>query len=291
VFNAYEVIRTNPTVKKFQIGDLLFAQFDCPAGDESVGLWTDTDHLLHILTAEMSWKTSKGISSANAGETIYFKKGAYVMPNHSETDLCLQVFFIPDSFVRQVVIELASDLPACSEPGDPRELVFRVNNDVALSAFFQAMNIYFASDEKPPEALLKLKFKELLISILLGQSNLALSRYFRELAAGDSPSIASIMESNFNHNLPLDSFAQMCHRSLSSFKREFQKLYHTTPGKWLLDRRLEHSASLLQTTPMSITEIMFECGFEDLSHFSRTFKKKYGHPPIAYRELNTLVHR
>jgi AraC-like DNA-binding protein len=75
----------------------------------------------------------------------------------------------------------------------------------------------------------------------------------------------------------------MCHRSLSTFKREFRKHYGVSPGRWLLDRRLEHSASLLLTTEMSVTEVMLECGFEDLSHFSRAFKEKFGQAPSAYR--------
>ena len=54
---------------------------------------------------------------------------------------------------------------------DAREPVFRVNNDMALSAFFQSMLVYFAGDEEPPEALLKLKLKELLTSILMSPGN------------------------------------------------------------------------------------------------------------------------
>jgi AraC-like DNA-binding protein len=213
------------------------------------------------------------------------------------------LFFIPDPFVRETVMELAADLPPLppfpplpplpplppgSEPADAREMTIRVNDDIALSAFFHAMTIYFAADEKPPEALLKLKLKELLTSILLGQNNQPLSAYLRYIAACDAPSIEAIMEMNFCHNLSIDAFAQMCHRSLSSFKREFRKHYGTSPGKWLHERRLEHSATLLRTTCLSITEIMFECGFEELSHFSRAFKEKFGQPPSAYREARTF---
>jgi AraC-like DNA-binding protein len=163
-----------------------------------------------------------------------------------------------------------------------------VNNDIALSAFFHAMTIYFAADEQPPKTLLKLKLKELLTSILVSRSNQPLSAYLRYIAACDAPPLEAIMELNFCHNLSIDTFAQMCHRSLSSFKRDFRKHYGTSPGKWLIERRLEHSASLLQTTGMSITEIMFECGFEDLSHFSRAFKERFSQSPSAFREAGSL---
>ena len=283
MLNAYEAIRENPTARRFEIGEMLFAQFTCPVEEQAVGIWASTDHFINVLTARTTWKTSSGTWSAEAGEAVFFKKGAFILPQHAEEDLCVQLFFIPDDFVRETVVELASDLPKVSESVDSRELTIRVNNDIALSAFFHSMTEYFAADEKPPEALLKLKLRELLTSILVGQSNPSLSAYFRSLAASDAPSITSIMEMSFCHNLPIDTFAQMCHRSLSSFKREFRKLYGTSPGRWLLERRLERSASLLQTTGLSVTEIMLECGFEELSHFSRAFKVRFGRSPSRYR--------
>jgi AraC family transcriptional regulator, exoenzyme S synthesis regulatory protein ExsA len=293
MLNALESIRSNPIAKRFEIGELLFAQFSCPAV-EPVGIWTQTDYLIHLLSGTMAWKDFTGAWSAEAGQTVYFKKGVKIVPEHSGDDICLQLFFIPDAFVRETVMELAADLPPVPpvppglEPTDARGMTIRVNNDIALSAFFHAMTIYFAADEKPPEALLKLKLKELLTSILVGQSNQPLSAYLRYIAACDAPPIEAIMEMNFCHNLSIDTFARMCHRSLSSFKREFRKLYGTSPGKWLLERRLEHSATLLQTTGMSVTEIMFECGFEELSHFSKAFKGKFGQSPSAYREVRAF---
>ena len=154
--NAPEAIRNDPTAKRFEIGELLFAQYHCPAHD-SFGIWTQTDYLLHVLSAKMLWKTHDGTWSAEAGETVFFKKGAYILPTHVESDLCIEMFFIPDAFVRETIMDLADDLPVLSKRPDTSELTIRVNNDVALSAFFQAMKIYFGSEEKPAEALLKLK--------------------------------------------------------------------------------------------------------------------------------------
>ena len=281
MLNAIESIQINQSAKKFQIGDLLFAQFDCHAQNEPLGLWAETDHLLHVLNSKLSWKTPSGICSVEAGQSVFFRKGAYVSLEHPDGEACIEVFFIPDTFVRETVIELAEDLPSLAHAIDSQEAAIHVNHDVGLSAFLQAMTIYFTADEKPPVALLRLKLKELLTGILVGQSNPMLSSYLRSLAATDAPSIQAIMETNFANNLSIDDFARMSHRSLSSFKREFRKHFQTSPGRWLLERRLQHSHSLIQTTGMSVTEIMFECGFGDLSHFSRTFKKKFGCSPNA----------
>ncbi|HEU0175645.1 MAG TPA: hypothetical protein VFV58_15395 [Blastocatellia bacterium] len=92
--NALEIIRANSAAKSFEIGELLFAQFTCPAQEEPIGVWAQTDHLVHALTSKATWKSSTGILSADAGQTMFFKKGAYILPQHVEEDLCVQLFFI-----------------------------------------------------------------------------------------------------------------------------------------------------------------------------------------------------
>jgi transcriptional regulator GlxA family with amidase domain len=46
----------------------------------------------------------------------------------------------------------------------------------------------------------------------------------------------------------------------------------------------DYSAALLRTSKMNVTEIAFESGFEDVSHFSRVFKEKFDLPPLSYRQ-------
>jgi AraC family transcriptional regulator, exoenzyme S synthesis regulatory protein ExsA len=282
--NAFDVIRAIPTAKRFEIGEMLFAQFECPVQDEPLKIWSQTDHLVHVVSARSTWKTSMGMCSAEAGESVFFRKGAHISPPHLERDLCLLIFFIPDAFVREVIRELAAELHPLAQWSTSDEVVIRLNNDTALSAFFHSMLVYFAGKEQPAEALLKLKLKELLTSLLVSPSNTRLSAYLRSLATCDAPPLPAIMEANFCHSLPLDAFAKMCHRSLSSFKREFHRCYRTTPARWLIERRLECAAQMLRTTSLSVIEIALECGFEEPSHFSRTFKSRFGRSPTDYRE-------
>jgi transcriptional regulator GlxA family with amidase domain len=51
-----------------------------------------------------------------------------------------------------------------------------------------------------------------------------------------------------------------------------------------MERRLECAAQMLRTTSLNMIEIALECGFEEPSHFSRSFKSKFGRSPTAYRE-------
>jgi len=130
---------------------------------------------------------------------------------------------------------------------------------------------------------LELKFKELLISIISNDENSGLAHYFLDVSEQDQLLLPYIMEQNYCYNLSLEELAKLCHRSLSSFKRDFKKHYNTTPGKWLLTKRLDRAAALLHDNTANITQIAFDCGFEDSSHFSRAFKNKFGESPLYYR--------
>jgi len=77
----------------------------------------------------------------------------------------------------------------------------------------------------------------------------------------------------------LQRFAYLTGRSLATFKRDFEKLYHTTPNRWLQQRRLQEARYLLTEKGKPVSDVYLEVGFEDLSHFSFAFKKAYGVAP------------
>lgn len=283
MIDLYEAVRLNPAINKLAIGDFLFAQFTCGIGEERVGLWAHTDYLVNVVTGRKTWNTADGVWVANPGESLFFRKGAAIVDQHYEVDFCLLMFFIPDGLVRSTVRELAGSLGRRGQAASLK-CAARVENDTALSAFLQSMRLYFSSSEKPSEPLLRLKLKELIVSILLSAGNPALSAYFRQLGESDTPSLPEIMEANYRFHLSLDDYARLCHRSLSSFKRDFSACFHEPPARWLLGKRLDYSAALLRSSEMNVTEAAFESGFENASHFSRAFKQRFRMSPQLYRQ-------
>jgi AraC-like DNA-binding protein len=284
MLNFYEAVRSDPSFNRLEIGNLLFAQYTCPVGVAKLDQWSHSDFLVHVLTGKKVWHTADGAWPAEAGDTLFVRKGAAIIEQFFGEKFCLLLFFIPDALIQSTVRECAACLGGESGSIPLIKSVTRVENDVALTAFFQSMCAYFSGREKPSELLLRLKLKELIVSILTGRSNQGLAAYFRSLAARDAPPIAEIMEANFRFNLSLDEFAALCHRSLSSFKRDFQQVFGEPPGKWLLGKRLDYAAALLRGTKLNVTEVLFESGFEDVSHFSRVFKERFHTPPTVYRQ-------
>jgi len=284
MINLYEDIKSKNHYNKFEIGGLLFAEYKCPLEEKFVGIWTHTDYLVHVVTGKKTWHTTDGSFTAEPGQSLYFKKGAAIVEQFFYEEFCLLLFFVPDDFIRSVVKEYSGELDKVFEKTASNESTIRVSSDIALEVFFQSMMTYFSGVERPSEALLRLKLKELILGILVSKKNPKLSVYFNSIGNNEAPSVSEIMESNFRYNLSLENFAELCHRSLSSFKRDFQKLYNASPGKWLVNKRLDYSTVLLKNNQLNISQIVFESGFEDLSHFSRAFKSKFGVSPTQYRQ-------
>ena len=284
MMNMYDAIRDNLHFNKFAVGELLFVEYKCPLEQEAAGVWTPMDYFVHVLSGRKTWRTTDGTWIAEKGQTLFFKKGAAVLYQDFKEDFCVLVFFVSDDFIRDVVREVAGQLRGRQEAAALHKAAMLVKDDVTLTAYFQSMLSYFAATAKPAETLLTLKLKELIVSILLGGNNPELSIYFQSLLKSDAPPLSQIMEANFCYNLALEDFAKLSHRSLSTFKRDFRKYYNQSPGKWLLQKRLEYSAVLLKNPALNVSQVALDCGFEDLSHFSRAFKEKFAVSPANYRK-------
>ncbi|BAV07231.1 AraC-type DNA-binding protein [Filimonas lacunae] len=127
------------------------------------------------------------------------------------------------------------------------------------------------------QALVSLKTKELVLLLL--QNNPALKQALFNFDDPGKIDLVAFMSTHYRYNVGLDRMAFLTGRSLSTFKRDFQKLFHTTAGRWLTQRRLEEANYLIAQKGRMASEIYLDLGFEDLSHFSFAYKKAFGKAP------------
>jgi AraC-like DNA-binding protein len=191
------------------------------------------------------------------------------------------MFFIPDEFICDVLKSKSAPLPGHGKKFDP---VIPIDNNAAVHGFFQSMMPHFDATREPDQALLRLKFKELILTLAGNHENPELLAYFWSLLQQpQAVSLQTVMEENYCYNLSLQDFAKLSARSLSAFKRDFQRIYNTTPGKWLMEKRLNHAMHLLTNLGKTVGEAAFESGFESNSHFSRAFRQRFGVTPMSIR--------
>jgi AraC-like DNA-binding protein len=148
---------------------------------------------------------------------------------------------------------------------------------------------YFDMQEKFPENIASLKITEA-ISILrtIDKDIDNILANFEEPYKIDLP---GYMERNFMFNMPLEKFAYLTGRSLTTFKRDFNRIYNTTPQRWLTQKRLGLAHYQLTEKNRKPVEVYLETGFENLSHFSFAFKKQFGLTPTELADRNTNIAR
>ncbi len=98
--------------------------------------------------------------------------------------------------------------------------------------------------------------------------------------------VLDYISKNFGSQITVNDAAKICMYSPSYFMKIFKELTGTSFSQYLIDYRLEIAARRLNTG-MQITDAATECGFNNLSYFTRSFTKKYGVTPSAYKKHNS----
>ena len=95
------------------------------------------------------------------------------------------------------------------------------------------------------------------------------------------------MNGNYDRSVSLSEVAKLVNMTEVSFSRFIKKRTGNTFIDTLNEIRLGHASKKLIDTTHSISEISFHCGFNNISNFNRTFKKKKGCTPKEFRESFT----
>ena len=284
MFNFFEFVNGNPTFKQFNVDELLFTAYDCIIEESPLDYWTQKNYFVYTLRGHLKWKTPSDEYMIGVGDSAFIKKGAHRVYKLLDDEYCALLIFMPDEFIKSVIrthipeIQNGYNCPA-TDSIIPLEL------DDSLSTYFISVLNYFSQPSPPSKSLLKIRFEELIVNIMTSKRSPLLTHYFKELCCDQKRSIKTIMEDNFTYNLKLAEYAKLCGRSIAAFKRDFVKIYDTTPGRWLKAKRLEYGKFLLEITDMNINQITLESGFENTSHFIKAFKEKYQHSPLHYKKL------
>ena len=97
------------------------------------------------------------------------------------------------------------------------------------------------------------------------------------------------MEENIEKPLSLDKIARATGISRRQIERLFRRHLDCVPKRYYLEMRLRRARELLLQTAMPIMDITTSCGFQSPPHFSRCYRKQFGHPPSAERQIQPVA--
>lgn len=240
---------------------------------------------LYAVEGESNIIAATDMQTIHTEEAVVMKCGSYLndwlVNKDSETCKAIAVHFYPEVLKKLYDKELPSFFntvksiaPVCLE---------KVKASRLLKNYIDSLEFYFNNPELVSEEVLKLKLKELILLLAKTDNAMAIQNLIASLFTPTEFSLKEVVEANVYRNLSMQELAVLCNMSLSSFKREFKKVYSATPAKYLKLRKLERAAKLIAGTNQRIGEIAFNCGFTEVTHFSRVFNEQYGCSASEYR--------
>lgn len=166
----------------------------------------------------------------------------------------------------------------------PREL-----DQTALALVDQIVREFLHPEDAAPDTLSISYHLSRLLLHLLACPELPAER--RDIHAGTSARDVILEKINryildhLTESLTISDIARELGYSVSHLRAVFRDRLGVSLGRYMRESRLSEAAQLLQNSEFNVSEIGERCGFESLYAFSRAFRKAYGIPPRAYRQL------
>ncbi|KQS33397.1 AraC family transcriptional regulator [Dyadobacter sp. Leaf189] len=180
-------------------------------------------------------------------------------------------------FDQQTLRNFSIEYGYTAAPHQNHASVIELRPDKLLKSYILSLIPYYETNQPDNPDLVSLKLREALLILL--QTNPELKDILFDFSEPGKIDLEGFMNQNFHFNVQLKRFAYLTGRSLATFKRDFEKIFHISPSRWLVQRRLEEAYYLIREKGKAPSEVYLEIGFEDLSHFSYAFKKAYGVAP------------
>lgn len=246
-------------------------------------LMPDEACFLYIIKGEYDSISEHGKLRVETEESVLMKCGNYVcnmLPSKSsDTYQALAIHFFPDILL-QVYENKLPDFLKNKQPSNTN--MSKLNSDIIIKKYIESILFYFENPSLINDEILVLKLKEIILLLNQTKNGPAIRAILSNLFNPTSYSFREIIESHYFSNITIDQLAQLTNQSISTFKREFKKIYKTSPASFLRAKKLEKSIKLM-ATDLRTTDIAYECGFSNISHYSKTFKSHYGVSPTIYK--------
>jgi AraC-like DNA-binding protein len=219
-----------------------------------------------------------------AQQLIFLPKDVYVVSDFVIGDSVFEayLFFIDD----QIIDKYLASTPQLRTLRDYDEDIERVGKTHTLqandqiSAYIHSLTQVYADGESTA-AILELKLLELLHLIAIQDRSL---KFVKVLSSPQKTSIrprciTEFMAKHYSRDLKVEDYALLTGRSVSTFIRDFKKAYGMTPSQWLIEKKVSIAHRMLVEHNCSVTTAALEAGYENVSHFIKAYKRRFGVTP------------
>jgi len=238
----------------------------------------------YLKEGDMSYTSPTDNLAIHTEESVLLRCGKYfanaIRKHPAKTCEVIAVHLYPD-----ILKELyKNEFPHFIKGYAHKPYIKKIEKHGVIALFIQSLDFYFENPKLVTDDLLKLKIKELILLLLQTDNAESITTLFSHLFNPRQAGLFEVVEAHLYSSISIVELASLTGRSLSTFKRDFETQFGDTPANFIKDKKLEKALELLQSTALSVSEICYDVGFQDTSHFTKNFKQKYNQSPSAYRK-------
>ena len=234
----------------------------------------------HVLAYQISGQTQiyhqRGEMLLEEGQFLLARRNQFAksikLPAADAAYQCISVF-LTNHQLQQFALD--NEILCKERYHGSRTILLESNN--MLKGYFLSVIPYTESAKPVSKKLASIKVNEAIALLLEMWPDL--QSFLFDFSDPHKQDLEEFMLKNFHYNAPIEHFAKLSGRSLTSFKREFEDIFKTSPGTWLKAKRLSEAYYLIKKKSQKPQDIYLDLGFENLSHFYTAFKQKYGVTP------------
>lgn len=213
----------------------------------------------------------------------------------STNDLKTEIRFPADTTIQYVVVAIAADrLRSILSIDNPNSTIKIITEENASFLFFESLDaemqlllkniVSVDMNNSMNNFYVQIKVQELMY-LLFSKLSLRENKTFKNINSIDAEKLLIIRNeilSDLSTPPVLSELASIASMSETKLKQLFKQTFGDTIYNYYQKARMEEAAFLLKQAKHSVSEVGYELGFSNLSHFSRLFEKQYGITPKKF---------
>jgi AraC family transcriptional regulator, exoenzyme S synthesis regulatory protein ExsA len=219
------------------------------------------------------------LAEASENQMIFLPKGIYsasdILPEKGSFEAIM--FFFDDEVITSFLSSLNLKI---TREKCVSHMVIDVDENIRV--FTSSLLQLYDKNPNVHSKLTAAKLFEFLHLITASEQTKCFVAPLRTLNNKERKGLKAFMGTNFHKPLSIEDYAYLTGRSLSTFRRDFKTLFGISPKQWLIGKRMEKAHELLSKNNTTITRVVEETGYENISHFIKAFHKKYGISPKQF---------
>lgn len=285
MMNLYDFLTFQPEHYRQFVGkELLVVHYDCPQMVRKVDLYSHYCKIDFVISGSRRIHRQNKSWMSEGGHSYFVKKGAFEHQRYIDEDWNSMCVYLSDKFLLETTREFRKFQRSKVPPGLSTEHIIELSISDTTEGLAQSLIRFFEQEIPPSTESVEQRAREFVFSYLINPANAPLLSYLNSMSERPKTSLIEVMEANYTFNLVLKDYARIANRSLATFKREFKTVFAVPPAKWLMEKRLNYARNLLHSGNLPVSDVAYESGFENQTHFCRVFKEKFGTSPLQYRK-------